>query len=480
MSFGGLYTAISGLQASRYSLDTVSHNISNANNPNYVRQSAIHSNNPYRRIGTGQMEMGTGVNVIQIRQIRDEFLDIQIRRELPTFGYYYSKSQTLEDVEAVFNEITDSGLQSVMEDFWTSWDELSKDPSMLTNREIVHESSVAFAETVNHISDQLNYIQQDLNKQIINKVGEVNNLLEAIASINKSVKRVEGNDSKMKANDLRDERNAMIDRLSELLPVKTYENSYGESIVSLQGQDLITGNFVRKIDIQTDENGLGHIYWENSSEKIELGKQGELSGLIDVRDTSVKEYRDRLDTLVGEMAKAINDIHRTGFGLGDPAPTGMDFFKGVNVNGEEIITAANIKVNPEMANLNNIAASASGASGDDKIAKEIHEIRNTLRILKYGATVDDESNKISIDSYYNDLVTSLALEREEARSSAEHQAFLINSIDEKRIGLSAVSLDEEMADMIKFQHAYSANSRVINALDEMIETIVNRLGVVGR
>ena len=111
MGFGGLYISISGLQASRKSLDTVSHNISNANNPNYVRQSAIHASNSYTKSADGRFQTGTGVNVIQIRQIRDEFLDLKLRRENASFGYHYAKAQILEDIEGVFNEITDSGLQ---------------------------------------------------------------------------------------------------------------------------------------------------------------------------------------------------------------------------------------------------------------------------------------------------------------------------------------------------------------------------------
>lgn len=473
MSFGGLYISISGLQASKQSLDTVSHNISNANNPNYVRQSAIHTNNPYRKTGNERIEMGTGVNVIQIRQIRDEFLDKQIRQELPEFGYYYAKSQTLGDVEGLFNEITDSGLQKIMNDFWKGWDELSKEPDSLTIRAVVHESAVAFTDTVNHTSNQLNDIQQNLNKEILNKTEEVNSLLNGIAGINKSIKVIEDDNNKMKANDLRDERNAMIDRLSELVPVKTYENSFGETVVSLQRQDLVNGSYVSKIDIQMDDKGFGHIHWENSSDKIELGEKGELAGLIDVRDGSVQEYKERLDILVEEMAEAINTAHRKGTGLGDPPPKNIDFFVG---SGGKI-TAANIKVNPDLADYNKIAASESGETGDGEIAKEIHEIRNNSKLLgKY----NDGTQTMNIDEYYRDLVTSLALETEEAISRAGSQGFIIKSIDERRISLSAVSLDEEMADMIKFQHSYSANSRVINTLDEMIDTIVNRLGIVGR
>lgn len=477
MGFGGLYISITGLQASRQSLDTVSHNISNANNKNYVRQSAIHTNNPYTKSFDGRLEIGTGVNVIQIRQIRDEFLDLKLRRENASFGYHYAKAQILEDVEGVFNEITNSGLQKIMDDFWNNWNELYKEPESLTIRGLVHESSVAFTDTVNHISRQLNDIRQNLNKEILIKVDEINNTLNKIGTLNNSIKLVEGENSRMKANDFRDERNALIDRLSELLPITSYENTFGETVISLQGRDLINGSYINTIDVKNDKDGLGHIYWKNSNEKIELNGLGELAGFIDVRDSSMVQYMNRLDILVRNMAGKINELHKGGFDL-EKKP-GIDFFVGID--GEN--PGASIKVNPDLANFNKIAVSETGAIGDGDIAKKIYEIRKEAL---YGAYDFNDpfsapaKKDMNIDDYYRDIVLTLGLEREASRTISSNQEFLIKSVDEKRKSISAVSLDEEMADMIKFQHSYSANSRVINAIDEMIETVVNRVGLVGR
>ena len=470
MSFGGLYISMSGLQATKTSLNTVSHNISNANNPNYVRQSALHKDNSYRT--DGRFQTGTGVSVSEIRQIRDEFLDKKLRQEISSFGYHYAKSGILEDVEGVFNEITSSGLQKVMDGLWSNWNELYKEPESLTIRGLVHESAVAFTDTVNHISTQLNNIRQNLNKEILNKVDEINNILEGVAKINSQIKLVEGENSRVKANDYRDERNGLLDRLAQLIPVNIHENKFGESVVSLQGRDLVNASYVSTIDIENNENGLGEIYWKNTNEKIELDSGG-LAGLIDSRDESVVKYIDRLDDLVGNMAEKINEIHSKGYDLegnggvdGSGNGTGEPFFIGINEKG----SAGTIKVNPALADYNKIAVSTNpDGIGNGDIAKEIYELRNS-KIL----------DGMNPDDYYRDIVLSLGIEREESRTIVDNQGFLINSIDEKRRSISAVSLDEEMTDMIKFQHAYTANSRVINAIDEMIETVVNRVGLVGR
>lgn len=478
MSFGGLYTSITGLQVSKQSLNTVSHNISNANNKNYVRQSVIHATNSYTTVGVGSFQIGTGVNIAEIRQIRDEFLDLKLRREISNFGYHYAKSQILEDVEAVFNEITSSGLQSVMDEFWNNWNELYKEPESLTIRALVHESAVAFVDTVNHLSTQLSNIKMNLNSEILTKVNEVNSILKSIGELNSKIKLVEGENSKVKANDYRDERNALLDRLAELMPVTSYENSFGEVVVHLRGKELVSGNFISTLDIKQDNFGLAHIYFYNTNEKIDLNGQGELGGFIDARDKSVTEYMNRLDILVYTIADAINGLHKGGYDLlGNP---GKDFFVGLNGIGN---AAANIKVNPDLANFNKIAISRSGSIGDGDIAKDIYDLRNKVLFGAYNPEdpfASPSKLEMNIDDYYRDIILSLGLEREESRTIAQNQDFLIKSIDEKRKSLSSVSLDEEMADMIKFQHSYVANSRVINAIDEMIETIVNRVGIVGR
>lgn len=468
MGFGGLYTSVTGLMASRKSLDTVSHNMTNANNPGYVRQSAIHANRRYTSMNEEKLQIGTGVKVSEIRQIRDEFLDKKIRTELSSFGYHHAKSKILADVEGIFNEITESGLQNVMNDFWNNWDELYKEPESLTVRALVHESSVAFTDTVNHLSTQLNDIRQNLNKEIGTKVGQVNTILGAIADINKKIKVVEGEDSPVKANDFRDQRNVLLDKLSQLIPAKSYENAFGESIVSVNGKDLVSGGTASKISMKNDGDGIGNIYYENSNEKIDLKGLGDLGGYIDARDRSVVEYEDRLDELVSSMAARVNELHESGNDL--LGAKGVAFFVG-DTGGN--ISAANIRVNPELSNFNKIVTSSSGARGDGDIAKEIHEIRKELILKKYNSS--DTEKTMTTDEYYRDLLLGLSIERESSMEVEKNQSFLINSIDERRKEISGVSLDEEMTEMIKFQHAYAANSRVINVIDEMIDQIVNRM-----
>ncbi len=485
MSFGGLYISVSGIYANKKALDTVSHNIANVNNPNYVRQSAIHAERSYAKSGIA-FEVGTGVDVQQVRQIRDEFLDIKIRRELSTFGYYYTKSEVLEEVEYIFREmqvpdtLDSATFQDVMDDLWKTWDELYKEPESLTIRGALHENAVAFTSTVNHMYTQLNDLQQNLNKEMLNKTEEVNKLLKNIADLNKQIKIQEAMGPHIKANDLRDMRNEDLDRLSELIPVNYYENNKSEIIVSLNGRSLVNEDYFNPLEIKMNEKGHGEIYFSDTGEKggkIELGGLGELGGYIDARDNDVVEYIDRLDILVGTLAEKINTIHKKGRGL-DGEKNELDFFEFDSSN-----PSATIKVNPALADFNKIAASKSGDKGDGEIIKEILELRKEPLYVKYDWESKDNKTgekSLNIDEYYRDLITNLGLKREEAREIAFSQSMLVKQITERKQEISNVSLDEEMANMLKYQHSYIANSRVINAIDEMIDQIVNRLGLVGR
>ena len=485
MSFGGLYIATSGLYANKKALDTVSHNVANANNPDYVRQRTIHAERSYLGVGT-QYKIGTGVDVQQIGQIRDEFLDADYRRKLSTFGYYEAKSEVLEEMEYVFREIktpdmlASGALQDIMDDFWDGWSELYKDPESLTIRGVLHERGVAFATTTKHIYTQLENMQENLNKEMLNKAKEVNGLLYDINKLNESIKVQETEGPHIKSNDLRDIREAKIDRLVELIPIHYYENNQSEMVISLNGRSLVNGDYFNPIEIRMNSKGHGEIYYSDTGDKIELANGGELSGYIHGRDTEVVEYMDRLNILVKTLAEKINEIHKGGWGLVAES-TGNDFF-----NFDEANPAATIIVNPELNDYNKIAVSKShytddsgkeiGIKGDGEIIKDILALREDLLFDKYNSedsTKPLEEKSLNIDGFYRDLIMSLGIKREEAREIAYSQELLMKQIDERRQEVSAVSMDEEMTNMLKYQHSYIANSRVINAVDEMIDIIIN-------
>lgn len=536
MGFGSLYISVSGLLAQRTSLKTVSHNISNTENPNYVRQSAIHKNSRYQDYGGVYLQVGTGTDIKVIRQIRDEFLDIRYRGETATYGYHKMKSDVLQEIEGIFREKSEHSIQGAMETFWEKASELAKNPEALTIRSLLHETGVAVTDTFNSVSHQLEMSKRNLNTRIYDHIERINDIIDRIKELNTSIKGLEAADPKYSMNDIRDERNALIDELSELCPVDVQGNNVGEALVYLQGRLIVGSDFVNHIIPTSDNKGYFHPHFESDKQLVELGGFGALAGILDVRDKSIPEYEARLDLYVKNFAREVNELHRTGYGLDNS--TGMQFFTCNLGTDDLLITAANIKVNPELYNLNKIAASSQLDNdgnvkvGDGKIIEGIVNLRNSInedeffmpdfneikelnekymtanpkiesieydyRQGKYvfkseelnaatlagiQANYDAEVKnvkKLGIDPYYNDIIFRVGVERRESLDIMDAQFKLMTNLNEKRKEISGVSLDEEMSEMLKFQHAYSANSRILNAVDEMMDQIVNRLGLVGR
>lgn len=519
-TFSGLSIGISGLQANKRSLDTVSHNISNANNPYYVRQQAIQSTSRYNQLPGGGMQLGTGVQTQEIRQIRDEFLDIKYRSQTQTWGYWAAKENVFSQVQEIVNETTNSGLQKVMDQFWNSWSEVAKEPDNLTARGLLVERSIAFTETINHISHQLDMLQLNLNNDIKAKVDEINSIGKSIADLNMKIMKNES--VGMKANDFRDMRNNLLDRLSELVAIDYHEDHTGAVHVSVGGGTLVSSTHVNEMSAHMNQSSFVDVYWKDTLDSAHLQKvnilDGELKGLIegrgDVDDTIVgnrngtvnfefdpivfgspdfqypnnrfndlfKELelnkisndqiipslKQQLNIFVMTIATAVNDVHKSGLTLtGDK---GEDFF--VRMNDNLPLQAGNIKLNPELINLNNIAASdKNGGLGNGKNAEAIVALRGKYLYSE---------GKLNVDDFYRQIISNLGVEANKAMVMRSSQDIVRGQIDDKRKSLSAVSLDEEMTDMLKYQHSYIASSRVVNAIDEMVDTIINRMGIVGR
>lgn len=287
-SFMGLSTAISGLYANKKALDTVGHNVSNMNTKGYTRQQVNHASNSYDKTPAG--ELGTGVHVSEIRQIRDQFLDVKYREQAEQSGYYTARSSVFEQVQEIFNEVGGNGIQDVSAGFWNQWDELSKNPENLTNRALLKQNAQAYIDTVNHVNSQLDDLQRNLNKNIEQAVDRINEISSELASMNEKIIKEEVNYGG--ANDFRDRRNLLLDELSTLVPIEVNEVSSGAVNVTVGGKHLVQTIFSSKMMAIPKKSSYVDVCWdefENLSDNPNVnldvgnGKSGMLKGLIDAR-----------------------------------------------------------------------------------------------------------------------------------------------------------------------------------------------------
>ncbi|AEY64382.1 flagellar hook-associated protein FlgK [Clostridium sp. BNL1100] len=285
VGFSSYEIARSGLKVSERGLFVTGHNLSNVHTPGFTRQQAIIETNPYiTEYGkNGKLfQYGLGADIQETRQIRHTFLDIVYRQENTIQGYWDTRSKAFQDVEAILNDPMGDGLQGVMNKFWDSWQELSKEPESLTARAMVRQRGQELVYYYNHIGNQLDKQQTDLNSEIQVRVNEVNNITSQIAKLNTQIAAQEINGDK--ANDYRDQRNLLLDRLSILCDAEVNEMQDGQMDVTLGGYYLVTRGQSKNLYVHTNAEDGEFFYpkLEGTDIKVNI-KSGILKGLMEAR-----------------------------------------------------------------------------------------------------------------------------------------------------------------------------------------------------
>lgn len=490
-TFSGMEIARRSLMAHRQALDVTGHNIANANTPGYSRQVARLTATP--PVGVPSLtqptlagQMGTGVEVKEVVRMADAFIQYQINEESQALGYWQRRGQILKEIELTFLEPTDAGIHGALEQFWNAFHELSKNPESHAVRSVVRERAAVLTDTIRSVYDQLEPLKKQLDTEIRAMVSEINTIAGQIAVVNREIGAVIANGNV--PNDLLDQRDALVQRLSELIDVQVVELGHGMIGVANGGVSLVDG--VQHREILIEEVGVerqAELYWSGIHQKVNA-RSGELKALLEGRDEEVPYYIDRLNELAATLIETVNEVHRQGYGLIDtfdpnqhpphnpsgapaPPPPGRDFFK--TLSGDEALNAAkHIALSRDiLTNLNYIAASKSGAAGDGGIALELAQLRHG-RLYDGGTATPAE--------FLSSIVTGLGVHGQRAEGMIGHQQVLVDHLDRLRASVSSVSLDEEMSNLIMYQHAYAAASRLVTTIDESIDTIINRMGLVGR
>ncbi len=460
-TFGSYSIAYTGLYTNQNALAVTGHNISNVDTTGYVRQQSIAEEKD--TIEVGGYQLGTGVDIQTTRQIRDAYLDISYRDENASLGYWETKNTTIENIETVFDDLSDYSIQTAIDDFFSGWEELSKDPSNVTVRTMVVEYGVSLVETVTHINEQLEQMKQDMDDQIVALSSEINDITTQIADLNTQIMNSEATGDN--ANDYRDERNLLIDELAYHVDIDVTEKSDGMVTITLGGTYLVNGKNTNSIYANTQQYTT--LEWERNGQAIDSEK-GNLNGLQD-SIAFIEELQEELNTFITGMANEINTIHSSGIGL--DGSINNDFF--TCIDGSNPLSIDNIQVNTVLEDANKIAASVTGAAGDNSNAEEIIAIRDE-EIFNYNGL------DVNIDNYYNAIVSWVGTKGQEASGYVETQETVVQQIENQKEAISGVSLDEELSNMIMYQQAYNASAKVINVIDEMISTVINSMGVVGR
>lgn len=460
--FFGNNIALKGMMAQQAALNVSANNVANASTEGYSRQRVdMQASNPISGIIYGE-QLGSGVDVSNVSRARSEFLDYQLRTQTTVLNSQKTLQDTLDNIETVFNETSsDIGLGSDLDKFWNAWQDVSVTPSSPAVRTVLMESAVTLTDNIRQVYSQLSSIQDDINTQISQSVETINSIAARLNTLNGQIANSTMNGET--PNDLLDSRDLLLDQLSTI----------GNITVSKRGTtgavDVKIGNYTI-----VDQNGV------HSDIDTASVTGGSLGALIKLGDTSgdsastVQYYMDKLNILAAGIAKSVNELHYNGLNLAGKSGAenaGAEFF--VSNDGKEI-NAANISINSAIQkDVSKIAASnvANNLTGNGDVALAIANLKTTSQLAN---SADDTSTK-TIGAFYQEMVTQLGSKASEAKSNVTNQQILVNNLESKKESLSGVSLDEETANMVVYQHAFSACARVISVVDEMLDTIINQM-----
>lgn len=474
----------SGLNTSKKALEVTGHNLSNVNTEGYSRQRVMQST--AIPVSVGGFVQGTGVKVDGVRRFNDEFIDKRLMSSLASNKYYEARTENLEQVENIFNELDSDGLNQVMNKFFNSFRELANQPENETIRSVVRDNASLVVKDFRRIRNTLDTQASNIDRKIETSVADVNQLLSHIADLNGKITSIEI--AQGETGDLRDQRDIALRNLSENFKIHTYTDEKKRFIVTAQGiGTLVTGLHAQHLATVTknkteSSNGMNGsvevVLKDRPSQKItDQFKSGTLASIIKVRNDDLKKLQTEIDGIAYQFTTSVNSIHRQGFvnrpivigADGKPAAidqkgptTGIDFFKqplSVEEAGNFIDLSDMVK-----KDLSNIAAALDpNAPGDNRVAIGISKLQHE-RISGEGS--------VTLEEQYLQTIGSIGLETGKARLDAEQASGILAQANSLRERLSGVSIDEETANMVRFQQAYQASAKIMQAADDMFKTVL--------
>jgi flagellar hook-associated protein 1 len=429
----GLQTALSGLLAEQQALDTTANNIANTNTEGYTREKAVLQTNrpiviPATNPVTGEgAQLGTGVSVASISRIRNVYLDSQYRTQNSALSDASTQSEELTQAQSTLNEPSNSGIATQLSTFWSSWSELATAANSAAAKQGVVTAGRQLATSLNELSAQLQTVSSQAEEQyksITAPSGEVASDANQIAELNQQIKLSE--EAGQQPNEMLDRRDTLIDQLSSLAQVKVTEEPNHMVTVSFGGaaKPLVEGTKVN---------------WPQTLPETAGGKLGALLSLNGPKG-ALTSYLSSLNSVASSLASTVNALH-----------TSTPFFSGT--------TAATIAV---AVKATQVQTSSTSDPGGNDVALAIAALRGG-----------------SAEEGYAALVEQVGAGVQTARNEQVNLQTTLTAINNQRQGVSGVSLDEEMTNLISFQRGYQASARTLTAMDSMLETLIEHTGTVG-
>jgi flagellar hook-associated protein 1 FlgK len=470
---GGINTALSAILTNTHAMQVVNQNVANVNTPGYRRQMAMFRTAIPTDVQSDMYEtlpgqIGNGVMIESIQRYSTNMLDNRYRAASGDKFSWQARQSVMSQMEGIFSPLDDSGLPAQMDQFWAAWGQLANNPTDMTVRHELLGQADTLAKTFNTQYNRLTQLRFDQNTGVTDQVSAVNTAAAQVAELNGEIARVFAMGEF--PNSLMDQRDVLLDQLAESVGAVSYLQKDGTALVSVGGHALVTNRTA--FELQTSQitdptsPNVGMIQVQWSDGRALESSSGTLSGTLAARDEVIPAQMTWLNTLAAQLVDSVNTLHQGGFAL-DGTTTGQDFFAPLTAGSE----AAKIQVSTTLT-AEGIAASQSGEPGDNVIADQIFDLKFAENVF---AGSDNTFNK-----FLNNQISFFAADLNRANSKVDHSDLIVQALATQRASESGVSLDEEAASLAKYERAYQAAGRLMTAFDQMLDTIINSMGLVGR
>jgi flagellar hook-associated protein 1 FlgK len=493
--FGTLTIGKQGLTAQQRAISVTSNNVANVNTPGYTRQRPVFEPVSPAYTGTG-VPLGGGVEVIDAERVADAFLEAQLDRERYQLGLHQGLDAGLSRVEAIFDEVSGRGIGATLSAFFGALNDLAAHPHDPT----VRASAVSTAQTlVDQIRDadrRLEQIQVDANQQIAQLADDVSQIARDIAELNRQIFSKEAG-SPATASALRDQRAALLTQLAGKIDFTAVERDDGTTSVYVAGGFfLVDGDQAARLTVEAGAGANGNFFhvWQDLDGAVQGPitsriTGGALGAQLALRDDRIVDYRGRLDEFAFTLARRINTVHLAGAGLVDDVARRLfvDRTAAASAAGTDLSSvsgaAAALGIHAAIAaDARHLAAGlppgggAPAAAGDNRSALALAAVEAaasaTFQVGDPAAGPPTGSAR-TIGAAWDATLGALGTEIQAQRRLADQTDLMVAELEGRRAALSGVSLDEEVANLVRFERAYQANARVLDTANQLLEMLLS-------
>lgn len=445
-----LSTALSGLAAEQGALEATTNNVANVDTPGYTREVPIFvTKDP---VVIGSLTLGTGVDLKSIESIRDPILESQIQQETQTQGQLGALVSALSEAQTGFTSST-GDIGTAISKFFDTVNQLSTSPADLALRRSMLTAAGNVASAFNVASTNLAAQRTNLDTSVVQTVGQINQLTSQIAQLNTQISRLQN--AGQSPGTFLDQRTQVIDQLSSLIDISVIPTDNSITLTTASGTALVAGQRSFTLSAQLDSSGVYHIFSQGSDITSSI-VSGQLGGLFQARDQQLPAIQAQLDTLAAGLANAVNGVQSSGYDLnGDP---GANLFNVPPASGNGAAGGLSVAISDPSL----VAASSDGTLGSNGNIEAMYALRNQALI-----------NGQSPTDYYSSIVFNVGNAASSAIAEQSASDLVLQQLNNQRSSISGVSLDQEAANLMRFQQAYAASAQVISTINSMMQTVIN-------